>query len=367
MNAGAQAQRAADELNGDIDRNGLETLKGQLREAVKYSRIDARLFSFLGEISRRLDGPDSGAPLFDHAYKLSRTDILTLYQMLARSVEQGKPVEAVRYLDVLLRRWPDRFEQVAALIPALLAEPEGYDAILENLGSDPPWRGRLIHSLARNAATVPMAGKVLLDLQGQSPLPSSEVSATINGYIAQGNYAEAYQLFLFTLTDEEQQLEGYVFNEHFAPISTRRPFDWQYRAQPGVEIRMPSDMREQQDRGAVVRFLNKPVKTVTLQQYLHLPPGRYTLSLEASASNLKLPKDLYWTLSCAKPVVGLGRLPISEGTYRHSVLETSFVVEPGACPLQLLRMESGLVAESWRYRYSGTLTMHRLHIERMQP
>ncbi|RWP69427.1 MAG: hypothetical protein EOR07_02530 [Mesorhizobium sp.] len=36
-----------------------------------------------------------------------------------------------------------------------------------------------------------------------------------------------------------------------------------------------------------------------------------------------------------------------------------------ACPLQLLRLQTAAIAERWRFRYVGTLGMHKLSIERL--
>ena len=369
LNTDALVRVIAGQLSGDVGRADLQKLQRRVQDALRYDRIDARLFSLLGEISSRLDGPESGGPFFDHAFRLSRTDILALHQMIVRSVERDrKPADAVGYLDILLRRWPERFDRVEPILPALLADQDGYEAILEHLADDPPWRARLVTSLAKEPGSVSAAEKLLFDLsETKSPPRSAEISAAINGYFSQQRYDDAYRLFLFTLTDRERELNGYVFNGSFAPVSSRRPFDWQLREQSGLEVVMPNGKGQPATSGARIRFLDKPVKTISLQQYLHLPSGDYRLSLDASANNLKLPKDLYWSLNCVDPNAGLERLNIPEGSYDHSTLTTDFRVESATCPLQLLRLETGLIAESWRYRYSGTLTMHRLGIERVRP
>lgn len=367
LNTDARVRHVAGKLAGEVDSQELMALQRQVQKAMFSDRIDSRPFSLLGEILSRLDGGDDAEALFQQASLRSRTDILSLHHMLVRAVEGGQSVDAVRYVDILLRRWPERFTQVSPLLPVLLADPAGYAAMLARLAENVPWRGRLIGSLAGEAETLPVAGRLLVDLPPESPPTSAEIATSINGYIAQRRYAEAYRLFLFTQSEEEQKLGGYIFNGSFAPISSRRPFDWQIRQQPGLEIIMPDGQEATAPAGIQIRFLNRPVKTISLQQYLHLPPGSYRFSLEASGTGLKLPKDLFWTLNCVNPAAGRARLAIPEGSYPGTVLETDFTIEPGTCPLQLLRLETGLIAESWRYRYSGTLAMQRLHIESVQP
>lgn len=367
LNSEGIAQKAARRLVEQQDEGALLDLRRDIQAAIQYDRLDARLVSLLGEITSRLSGPESARPYFDHAFRLSKTELLTLNQKIVQSAYDNQPVEALRYLDIVLRRWPDRFDQVAAIIPALLNTPEGYAAVLANLANEPPWRSGVITRLARQPETTPLAGRLLLDLQATaSPPRSPELAASIGAYIRQQNYEDAYRLFLFTLSDEERKRNGYVFNGDFRHATTRRPFDWQSQAQSGVEIIMPSDRGGRAD-GAVVRFLEKPVKTISLSQYLHLPTGDYRLSLDASARSLSLPKELFWSLKCARPNRDIARMNIPEGSFTQSRIDQDFQIDAAACPIQILRLETGLVAESWRHRYSGMLTMHKMQIERVQP
>lgn len=367
LNSDGIARKAARQLVGDIDRAALLNLQSEIQGALHYDRIDARLFSLLGEIAGRLGSEEDARSYFDHAFRLSKTELLTLNHMVVRAVREGQPVEAAGYLDILLRRWPERLNQVMPVVPALLADPSGYAEVLGRLGNDPPWRARIINTLNLEPETVPLAGRLILDLSGtDNPARPTELAATIGGHIRHQLYENAYRLFLFTLTDDERKRGGYIFNGDFQHASTRRPFDWQLQDQSGLEVVMPGD-RGGREVGTVARFLDKPVKNISLWQYLYLPPGDYRLSLDASASGLSLPKDLFWSLKCHNQNLELGRMLIPEGTYRRTRVERDFRVEAETCPLQVLRLETGLIAESWRYRYSGTLTMHRINIERVLP
>ncbi|TJV08146.1 MAG: hypothetical protein E5Y16_38850, partial [Mesorhizobium sp.] len=99
--------------------------------------------------------------------------------------------------------------------------------------------------------------------------------------------------------------------------------------------------------------------------YIELPPGSYKISLLASARNLKLPKELFWSIWCVGAASETGRFNIPEGTYNRQALGQEFSVGSAGCPMQLLRLETAAIAESWRFRYVGTLVMHKLSIERL--
>ncbi|TJW71434.1 MAG: hypothetical protein E5X43_33400, partial [Mesorhizobium sp.] len=80
---------------------------------------------------------------------------------------------------------------------------------------------------------------------------------------------------------------------------------------------------------------------------------------------LKLPKELFWSIRCVGSAGEIARFNIPEGTYNRQALSQEFSVGSAGCPMQLLRLETAAIAESWRFRYVGTLVMHKLSIERL--
>ncbi|RWK99195.1 MAG: hypothetical protein EOR55_33230, partial [Mesorhizobium sp.] len=245
--------------------------------------------------------------------------------------------------------------------------PDGYQAVLAAIRAAAPWRGDLLVALGKTPAGLDLANRLLLDLTGSSAPPNqSELSYVIHSSIRQNKYEQAYRLFLFSLSDQERNLAGYVFNSTFEPTSSGKPFDWQVGDQSGLEVKFATSRDAVEgEGGATVRFLNTPVKNTALQQYIQMPPGSYKVSLLASARNLKLPKELFWSIRCAGPAGEIARFNIPEGTYNRQALGQEFSVGSAGCPMQLLRLETAAIAESWRFRYVGTLVMHKLSIERL--
>ncbi|QND65764.1 hypothetical protein HB777_18850 [Mesorhizobium loti] len=359
------------EITGELNETGngadLDVLAEKARGALRFNIADARLYSLIGEIEYRQGEKDEAFELFDQARRLSKTEIHALQRSIDRSIEVGDLSKAVGEIDTLLRRWPDRFPVIAAGMPAILSNPDGYQAVLTATKAEAPWRTSLFSALGQDPRGLRAANQLLLDLAGSSSPPTpKELSAVINGYIRQKDYEAAYRLFLFSLSDQERTLGGYIFNGGFEPVRGGKPFDWQVHDRSGLEITFAGsrDVGES-DSGATVRFLNTPVKNAALQQYLELPPGSYRISLIASARNLKLPKQLFWSIRCADPASEIARFNIPEGTFNRQALSLDFAIGPSACPMQLLRLETAAIAESWRFRYVGTLVMHKLAIERV--
>ncbi|WP_287120080.1 hypothetical protein [Mesorhizobium sp.] len=367
LNVNALISEITNDLNDASDAPDLDALLDKAGRALRFDLADARLYSLIGEIKYRKGDKDQAYELFDRARKLSKTEIHALQRSISRSIETGDLSGAVREIDILLRRWPDRFPDVAEGLPTILSSPDGYQAVLAAIKAEAPWRTNLFATLRRTPEGLDSANRLLLDLKGSdAPPKSNELSAVIGGYILQKEYESAYRLFLFSLTDEQGKLGGYIFNSTFEPVYSGKHFDWQLRDQSGLEVTFATSQGAiEGEGGATVRFLNTPVKNTALQQYIQLPPGSYKISLIASARNLKLPKELFWSIKCVGQASETARFKIPEGTYNRQALSQEFSIRRAGCPMQLLRLETAAIAESWRFRYVGTLVMHKLSIERL--
>ncbi|MER9010741.1 hypothetical protein NKH91_13190 [Mesorhizobium sp. M0894] len=367
FNVDALVAEITSELNDTNNAPDLDALLARARGALAFDLADARLYSLIGEIKYRQGEKDEAYEFFDQARKLSKTEIHALQRSITRAVETGDLSKAVGEIDILLRRWPEQFSAIAEGMPRILSNPAGYQAVLTAIRAEAPWRGSLFVALNKTPEGLDFANRLLLDLTGSSASPkSNELAGVISGYIRQKQYEQAYRLFLFSLSDEERKLGEYIFNSTFEVVPSGKPFDWQVSNQSGLEVTFATSRDAVEgEGGATVRFLNTPVKNAALQQYIQLPPGSYKISLIASARNLKLPKELFWSIRCVDPAGEIARFNIPEGTYNRQKLRQDFSVGSTACPLQLLTLQTAAIAESWRFRYVGTLVMHKLSIERL--
>lgn len=367
LNVDALIGEITGDLNDTSNTPDFDALLAKAEGALRFDLADARLYSLIGEIKYRQGEKDHAYELFDQARKLSKTEIHALQRSIGHSIETGDLSKAVGEIDILLRRWPDRFPVVAEGLPTILFNPEGYQAVLAAIKAAAPWRANLFAALSRTSDGIDAANRLLLDLTGSgAPPKSNELSLVINGFINQKRYEPAYRLFLFSLSDEERKLGGYIFNSTFKPVPSGKPFDWQVGGQSGLEVTFATSQHAVEgEGGATVRFLNTPVKNTALQQYMQLPPGSYKISLAASARNLKLPKELFWSIRCVGSAGEIVRFNIPEGTYNRQALSQDFSVGPTGCPMQILKLGTAAIAESWRFRYVGTLVMHKLSIERL--
>ena len=330
------------------------------RTTIRYAPIQASAFAQLGEIYYRQGNATAADALFDTALSLAQTEGLALQRTMINSMQQGDYALAMRKFDVLMRRWPNESDAFASLVPVLMRQAGGYNEALSLLKDAPPWRQRFLRHLNRDVDSADLSYRLQLDLYDSgSNLEYSEVSEAIQTLIQWKRYDLAYRLFLLTQTEDDRLYNKYVFNGSFALELNDRPFNWQVRQHAGLYIsRKALNDIDGQAFALSIRFMDKPVKRIGLNQIINLPAGRYRLSVDLGATRLNAPKGLYWRISCTNQREPLARLDIPEGQYQRKTLETEFAVVEGECELLNLTMHTDLTVESFRYRYSGELTVY---------
>ncbi len=335
------------------------------QQAIRFAPINARSYSLLAEAERLQGRDETTEALYDAALMLSKTEGLALQRTLQSALEQGDFAAALDKLDILFRRYPSAFNTFAPAIPPLMDDPEGYRLALAVLRDDPPWRGRFLSALNRDPAAISVANRLQQALNRDGKANPAEIGGTLSALIRNKDYGGAFRLFLLTQSVEDKRLGGYVFNGAFDAEPSGRPFDWTFRNSAGVSMfRETREGEGAPQSSLLVRFLGKPIKRVGLGQYIFLPPGEYRLRAEVQAANLSAPKGLYFNLICVDPRAGLVRLDVPEGSYRERTLEADFNLPDANCQLLWLDMQTDLIAESFRYAYSGSLSIQNISIDK---
>lgn len=343
---------------------GLEEVRQEAEWQLAYSPADARGYSLLGETYYLSGEHEIAMQLFGHALARSKTEIHALQRSIELLANQGRFAEALERADLTWRRWPDHFERIAPHLAAMLQAPAAYEKALELLQQSPPWTSRFFRALAGDEAGLLLAYRLHDDLHrlhGQS-LPD-EAAGTMRSLLNAGRADLAHRLFLFTQSEADRRLAGYVFNGEFAARPGPRPFDWQARDNASAEVKWAGDASGG-DSEIRIRFLGKPVRNIHISQTLYLPPGSYSLSMEYSASGLETPRGLFLRLACFKPRRPFARIDIPPQRVSREILAADFEVPEQGCSLFRIGMETGLIAESFYHAYRGTLSLHAVRIER---
>ncbi len=363
FNADASIARMAQGLTSPDKLARLPALAATGREAVAFSPVNALAYGLLGEVYFGMGDTRTADALFETALSLSKTEANALLRTLAGAFEKGDIDAVMAKLDILFRRWPDQLHAFAPVIPDLLKSPDGYRATLETLRTRPPWRSKFLRVLNKPAGNTGLAYRLQLDLGGGSDARRhGEIAETLWALLSQKQYNLAYRLFLLTQSDADRAHSGYVFNGQFALKPSVRPFDWNMKSNSSVSL---SRMAVESGTALAMRFLWKPVKTIAVSQLLYLPAGRYQLNVNLDADNLAAPKGLFLRISCRDPRRPIIRLDIPVGSYRDKTLTDTFEVPDDRCGIFQLGFATDLIAESFRYKYSGSLVIHAIELSKI--
>lgn len=366
LNVEALLAQAAAALRQEGDELPLEEMERRVAGAIPLNAGDARLYSILGEILDRHGNRDAAGAMFDHALSLAKTELYALRWSIRRAVEAEDYQQAVERLDALFRRWPQQIGPVAPAVAAIFSAPAAHSVLLDRIAASPPWRKTLLAVLSSDTAENPgFAAQLLQDLAaGAGPPTAAETSQLLASLFRRREYDLAYRTFLFTLSAQEKDLSGFIFNGEFRQGPSARTFDWSIRQQPGVTISLPAKTGDgSRGAGLSVEFSGTPVRSVGVQQYLLLPPGQYRLEVEASAIAAMLPKSLLWSIDCVSPSQPMLRADIPGGNYQTQLLSYKFSSSE-QCAAQILTLRTNAVAESWSNRYGGSVLFHRIRILR---
>ena len=342
-------------------------LDNRARDAIRFAPIHARLRGLYGETLFRQGDETAANRMFNVALDLSQTETTALQRTLRSAVTEGNSAAALAKLDVLFRRWPTQFKSFAPIIPYLLSLPDGYEIALSDLRKSPPWRRQFLNYLNNDPGTVDLAYRLQLDLNGNvQDTDPREIAGTVTALLKFKEYGLAHRLFLLTLDETDRENYGYLFNSNFEQALSGRPFDWRVGDMPGVSVSQTTDTTSQGNQSTLkVQFQGKPVKQIGLTQYLYLPAGKYELNIDLDAVNLKAPKGLFVRITCLDPRRTVSKLDIPAGSYRDRILQSTFVLPDSSCKMLQLGMGTDLIAESFRYRYAGTLSIRNISIRKL--
>lgn len=327
------------------------------------SPADARVYSLLANIKLAQKEPEEAAALFKKALRQAPTERSALLNMIRMAARQGDLKTVVEKLDILLRRWPGEFERVKKLLLAMTGSASGRILLQDKLLEHPPWRAKAFTFLLETPSGRDLVRDVIFQEKRKGgKVNLHEITPLLHAYLRAGNVLTSYRSFVFTLDDAERQAMGYVFDPEFRLKPDHRPFAWRIRPGGDVEVDYPwygSDGKG----GLSIQFTDAPARLGNIYQYLALLPGRYHLTVRASANSLVAPKGIYWDMSCLNKSAHILNLPIKDGSYRNKIFSASFTIPPG-CPAQILVLGTRLRTPSWRARYRGSIIFHEVRATR---
>lgn len=365
LNSEAAVNLVVGELNGSLAPD-LQSLADIAARLISIAPADARAYSILGAVeARRGDRPGSEA-LYELALGRSKSELHALLSLAQARLDGSDTAGALDYIDLLLRRWPSYWDSVRPILVAAASDPAAAGILESKLNETPPWRSRAIALLAQDQASIGMLRKLIVaapDEIRKTTAWLAERDTVVAALVRVEAYADAYALFLSTLSAEEARVSAYVFDGGFEMPIGRSYFGWRVQ-KPGATEVTTGGMSGSGAAGLRVRFLDSPARPAIVSQNIVLPFGRYKLAMQASAGGLHAPKSLFWSVTCGKGPT-LATLEVPPGSYSGKELEMELDVPPSNCQRQVLSLDTGVRTESWRDRYRGEVRFASLAITRL--
>lgn len=330
-------------------------------KGLSLSPIDARFYSLKGITAEKEGDRKAASDFYRYSLDLLPTERQALSRQFVFDIEQERYASATKKLEVLGRRWPDRWSDLEPALPILLSHPVSYDLIMRRFIAYPPLATLLLRSLTKGAQTLPFAYRLTIDWhdRGIADL-NGVINLVTSSFLREYKYTDAY--LLFQLTRPENSRSGYVYNDAFAMPFSGNAFDWTVRNQAGVSFNQVSD----NGKGASalsMRFLDSPIQFRNVTQLVRLVPGPYEATISYEGRDLIMPKPIRFAIRCLPSTTMSMSVPLQEGTYERSESH-AFRVPVENCALQELYLYNDKLPQSWRNRYRGTLELKSIKIRR---
>lgn len=332
------------------------------QRALASDPLNARAMRILSQVANE----DSVDKLMQAAVRRSVRESIAVYWLMQERAKHGDHAAAVHYADVLMRT---RANALPLALPTLVraAESDGAGSLKEVLAANPPWRSPALAEITRCVRDPRTPLDLLLSLRDTANPPTTgDLSRYIWHLIEGRHYALAYYTWLQFLPPERLRAAGYLFNGNFENAPSGLPFDWTFKAGPGVTVDFAARLDEERQHALYVEFGAGRAEFGGVRQLLMLPAGRYQLTGKYRGS-VRGRRGLVWKVSClgdgwrgaelGASAMMLGAAP----TWQR--FEVSITVPETGCPMQ--RLELRLDARSTSEQLvAGSIWYDDLTIER---
>lgn len=297
LNASAWSTMANErEIAGDAD----GSLKAA-RHALALDLLDASALRAVGMARLQQGDQAGGTAVLSLGAQLGWRDPLTQIWLVQQSLAAGAYGFAVQRIDALLRA-QILFDQMIALLPPLMAEPSGRQALAEQMGYNPGWRISFFNTAAKSQ------GYALADLfalladmrKGPNPVRPDE-TALIRAVLGQqGNYAAAREVWLASGGYGNLADPGFEAQTNFTTATG--PYVWQATQLAGTSVRSDRAGFPQSGRALAISS-NGAATGAVLTQTIALKPGRYRIGFTVLARNTAVANRVGLALACVADAV----------------------------------------------------------------
>lgn len=317
-----------------------ERAEARARAALAANPMEGRAYRVLGQLAMARKDETGAFKFYQQASRLSPRDIPTHMWLEAYYFRSGKPVEALRHVDMLLRLEPERNWQQYNLLQAVAGFPPAHAALAAALLRRPPWRERFMAQICAPAEGSSVARTPLINILRKSAegLSAQELSHWINCLSRDRRWGEAYLTWVSSLPKEQKLELANVFNGGFEHEPSNMGFDWLVTSAPGFMVERVPTQAAGGEAALRVSFEEGRVQFNHLRQQLVLSPGNYRLQGRSRAEGLRSERGLVWSIQCVEGGEPIANTKPVSGLTPWIDFSIDFQVPPEACSAQWLQL-----------------------------
>lgn len=257
-------------------------------------------------------------------------------------MRQGRLDAALAHWDVVLARRSSLRSQLYPVLLALVSTPQAAAPFAHLLQDNIPswWTSFFVYAVR----SAPSLDEVRLLYRwrrvNQQPISREERRTVIERLEKEGQWLEAYFVWLNNLDKQQSGALGNLYNGSFELPLSNEDFDWRTPGVRGVQVGTAVTAGAEGEKAVRLEFQDTPVRFQHLYQHLALSSGHYQLQGFLKLDSLQAKQGLQWQLKClqAKSGILLGNSERFMGSTSWQPFSFDFEVPATECPAQELKL-----------------------------
>jgi tetratricopeptide (TPR) repeat protein len=274
--------------------------------------------------------------LTEEAYRRRPNFLATRLMLMNYYAKAGRPAEAVREMDYVLRYNEAARQLVLPELLKLLRDGDARRALAPVLATNPGWREELVR-VAQERDIDPEHARDLYSLvRAARPVGGTapELRLYLQALVRSGRAVEARAIWLQGLPPAQRGPSRYIFDGAFNGARGSAPFAWVLSDADTGRAEIKSDSRPP---SLEVNYFGGK-NAVLAEQLLGLPPAAYRISFRARSAGGAPSGTLSWLLSCLSDGRELGRVAIKAPPPAYRTYQGDLAVPASGCSGQRLRL-----------------------------
>jgi hypothetical protein len=274
--------------------------------------------------------------LAEEAYRRRPNFLATRLMLMNYYARAGRPAEAVRQMDYVLRYNEAARQLVLPELVKLIRDRDARRALAPVLAADPLWRDEFVRVAEQRDVNPEHARELYSLVRAARPVGGTapERRLYLQALVRSGGTVQARSIWLQALPAAEQKRSQYIFDGGFTGARASPPFNWLFSDADTGRAEIKSDSRPPSLE--VNYFGGKDA--VLAEQLVGLAPGAYRISFRAKSPTGAPSGNLSWLLSCVSDGREIARVAIKAPPSAYRTYQGDFAVPAAGCLGQKVRL-----------------------------